>query len=85
MKPISRPGDRAAKLHSSNKSPDGNPVLVNSTNKLHSRTNIVDSSVRSAMLSKSFTGGEIVSETSTLIGYQGRTIPRETLALVPTP
>jgi len=26
-----------------------------------------------------------VSETSTLIGYQGRTIPRETLALVPTP
>jgi len=26
-----------------------------------------------------------MSETSTLIGYQGRTIPRETLALVPTP
>jgi len=26
-----------------------------------------------------------VSETSTLIGYEGRTIPREALALVPTP
>ena len=26
-----------------------------------------------------------MSETSTLIGYQGRTIPRESLALVPTP
>jgi len=26
-----------------------------------------------------------MSETSTLIGYQGSTIPRETLALVPTP
>ncbi|HYM06053.1 MAG TPA: hypothetical protein VEU11_05790 [Terriglobales bacterium] len=26
-----------------------------------------------------------MSETSTLIGYQGRTIPREELALVPTP
>ena len=50
-----------------------------------SRTNIADSSVCSAMLSKSFTGGEIVSETSTLIGYQGRTIPREALALVQTP
>ena len=26
-----------------------------------------------------------MSETSTLIGYEGRTIPREALALVPTP
>jgi hypothetical protein len=26
-----------------------------------------------------------MSETSTLIGYKGRTIPREELALVPTP
>ena len=26
-----------------------------------------------------------MSETSTLIGYEGRTIPRESLALVPTP
>jgi len=26
-----------------------------------------------------------MSETSTLIGYKGRTLPREELALVPTP
>jgi len=42
--------------------------------------------VRSLLANPRFiSGGTTKSETSTLIGYEGRTIPREALVLVPTP
>src|ERR1039458_2776690 len=56
-----------------------------SINQLFPQKGDADNLVRLAPLSKSHTGGQIMSESSTLIGYQGRTIPREALALVPTP